>query len=183
MRMFTVLSAIALALIPVGVCHAQQGDPMLQPYGMAPGSMTTHYTPPARDQQGNRVVVNGQIVDMSGRRAAPSSAAANFSGGVAAMGPSSLRQTSLNAVAIGNFVEISGARNSTFVINQRNYGRQTASASIGGSAPAAPQAGATAPQANGWPLLDTQAGQPGAPNSSLIDQYNSGAQSSLAHGR
>lgn len=153
MRMFTALSAIALALVSASVSHAQQGDPMLQPYGMAPGSMTTHYTPPARDQQGNRVVVNGQIVDMSGRRAAPSSPAANFSGGVAAMGPSSLRQTSLNAVAIGNFVEISGARNSTFVINQRNYGRQTASASIGGS--------------GGWLRLAPRPNKPTAGRSSI----------------
>jgi hypothetical protein len=182
MRMFTALSAIALALVSASVSHAQQGDPMLQPYGMAPGSMSTHYTPPARDQQGNRVVVNGQIVDMSGRRAAPSSSAASFSGGVAAMGPSSLRQTTLNAVAIGNFVEISGARNSTFVINQRNYGRQIATASVGGSGGAA-SAGTAPQQANGWPLLDTQDGQPPGPHSSSINQRNSGTQAALTHGR
>lgn len=176
----TLTSAIISAFVMTGASFAQ-ADRMLQPYGMAPDAMTTHYTPPARDNDGNRVIVNGQVIDMSGRRTAPSSQAANFSGGVAAMAPSSLRQTTLNAVAIGNMVEINGARNSTFVINQRNYGRQSASASLGGSGSPAPQpAGHTAAPA-GWPHLTGQ-DQPAGPANNIIGQTNTGYQNAAVSG-
>ena len=104
--------------------NTQQGTPQTQPYGMNAGETSRPYTAPARDENGNRIVINGQVVGSG------TSNPARRSGSIASQGGSTLPSSTLGAagvtaVSIGNSVSINGTYGSTIIINQTNNASQT----------------------------------------------------------
>jgi hypothetical protein len=124
------ICAVAAVMCAGAAASAQNGGhPQTQPWGHTHSSAHEPYKPVSRDSQGNRLIINGRVVDM-GDSASPGS----YNSSVSRPGYSTLSQggtlrrgPSLNAVAIGNSIELTGISNSTLILNQYNYGQQIAS--------------------------------------------------------
>ena len=104
-------------LTPIGAQNPSQGG---QPFRLA-----------TRDENGNRIIINGRPVSASGSTL--SQGGSFGSGGSFAFGTmrstsngTTLSQSTLSAVSIGNSVSINNVRNSTIVINQTNSGEVSA---------------------------------------------------------
>ena len=80
----------------------------------------------ARDQNGTRIVVNGRMIDAGEPASSPQSFARTRQPGMSLSQQGTLGRTTLNAMAVGNNVEISNVRNSVITINQTNNGQQMA---------------------------------------------------------
>ncbi|MBO6797421.1 hypothetical protein [Maricaulis sp.] len=118
------VGALAASMPANAQSNAQQGTPQTQPYGMNAGDASRPYTPPARDENGNRIVINGQVIGSG------TSNPARRSGSIASPGGSTLPNSTLGAagvtaVSIGNSVSINGTFGSTIIINQTNNASQT----------------------------------------------------------
>lgn len=102
------------------------GYPQTQPYGMTAGETSQPYTPPARDENGNRIVINGQVIG-SGQSANPARSPGSLAtrSGTTLPSGGTLSGGGITAVSIGNSVNISDTYASTIIINQTNNGSQT----------------------------------------------------------
>lgn len=123
--------ALALALFAADVA-AQSAVPRWtsQPRGMDGQRVSAPYATPSRDAAGNRIIVNGRRVDLSDDRdVAPGSLAATNPG--VAGGVGRLGQPGATATSIGNNISISRVRNSTIVVEQRNWGQQISTVGAG----------------------------------------------------
>ena len=103
---------------------AQQGAPQTQPYGMTSGEAARPYTPPARDENGNRIIINGQQVGTATNNPARRPGSIASQGGTT-LPSSTLGAGGITAVSIGNSVSITGSYGSTIIINQTNNASQT----------------------------------------------------------
>lgn len=117
------LSALAVSTA-VEAQTGAPGTPQTQPYGMQPGETSQPYAPLTRDENGNRIVINGQVIGSG------TSNPARRSGSLASQGGSTLPNSTLGAagvtaVSIGNSVSINGTYGSTIIINQTNNASQT----------------------------------------------------------
>ena len=119
-----VVGLATMAIIPAA--NAQQRDNRLQGYYAGQGHMYHPYQAKGRDRQGNRIIINGRIVSSEGNATEPKSRAATFSGGVSTHRRNTLRRSTLTNQSIGNNVQITNSWGGTYIINQRNNGRQTA---------------------------------------------------------
>ncbi|MCI5045717.1 MAG: hypothetical protein MRY72_13560 [Aquisalinus sp.] len=112
--------------LSTGAASAQQGgESLLTPYGQDRSAYAQPYQTNKRDPQGTRIIVNGRIIDAGDASGpTPGSFATSYRAGVGSGNGSTLRSTTLNAVSIGNSVELNGISNSVININQRNFGNQ-----------------------------------------------------------
>ena len=94
-----------------------------QPIGMDGKRTSSPYSTPSRDASGTRVIVNGQRLDLSGDRRMSSGGLTGANPGVAS-GIGRLSMPGSTATSVGNNVSISNVRNSTIIIEQRNFGKQ-----------------------------------------------------------
>lgn len=100
------------------------------PIGMDGARASAGYKTPSRDAQGNRIIVNGRRVDLSNDRdIAPGSLASNNPGVAGGIGR--LARPGATATSIGNSISISRVRNSTIVVEQRNWGQQISTVGAG----------------------------------------------------
>lgn len=114
-----------LLLIAMASLTQAQGYPQTQPYGTTHADMATPYEAPQRDAQGNRIVINGRVIDSEdqGTPGRPVTLSNRPASTLAAGG--TLGRPSVTAAAIGNSVSITGVSNSTIIIEQRNQASQT----------------------------------------------------------
>ncbi|WP_306253388.1 hypothetical protein [Parvularcula sp. IMCC14364] len=113
--------------LSAGTASAQNqgGESLLTPYGQTRSAYAEPYQTNKRDPQGTRIIVNGRIIDAGDASGpAPGGLATSYRAGVSSGNGSTLRSTTLNAVSIGNSVELNGINNSVININQRNFGNQ-----------------------------------------------------------
>lgn len=120
-------AATSLAL--VGPAFAQTnsfGAPQTQPYGTTFSQSAQPYQPAGRDENGNRIIINGQLMGSgaSNNPARTRAGLASRSGSTLPMG-GTLSRAGTTAVSIGNSVSISGTMASTIIINQTNNSSQT----------------------------------------------------------
>ena len=133
MRKFVLLAAAALTAFwssspAFAFQTAPAGDSYMTPIGAQSASQGSQpFTLQTRDQDGNRIIINGRPVNGSGSTL--SSGSSMSSGGSFAFGSMSstsrgttLAHNTLSAVSIGNNISINNVRNSTIVINQTNSG-------------------------------------------------------------
>jgi hypothetical protein len=115
-------SSAALAL------QAAPADPYLTPIGASnPSQSGQPFKLQTRDQDGNRIIINGRPVSGSGSTL--SSSGSLNGGGSFAFGTmrstsrgTTLSNNTLSAVSIANNISINNVKNSTIVINQTNNG-------------------------------------------------------------
>lgn len=122
-ELFCAAAAAALLTGSGLAVQAKPADPYLSPIGGTESQMMQPYTVSVRDENGNRIIINGRPVVSDGstlRSAGPMTFGGQRSAG------STLSGSTLGAVAIGNSVSITDARNSFIVINQTNTGSVTA---------------------------------------------------------
>lgn len=147
MRKFLLSAASALVAVfatsEAFALQAAPADTFLTPMGMSsPTQANQPFKLATRDSNGNRIIINGRPVSAGGSTL---SAPGSFGFGTMrrASQTSTLGQSTLNAVSIGNSISINNVRNSTIVITQTNNAE--VSAQINGTAPAndnsAPQQG------------------------------------------
>lgn len=123
-RLFIMVSLFALT--GIGTASAQTaGVPQTDPYGYSPGETARPYEAPARDENGNRIVINGQLIGSGTSNPARSGGSLASRGGSTLPSGGTLGGASINAVSIGNSVNIQETYNSTIIINQTNNANQT----------------------------------------------------------
>ena len=103
-------------MTPIGAQNASQGS---EPYRLQ-----------TRDQDGNRIIINGRPVNGSGSTLSSGTTTSNTNGFAFGSMSSTSRGTTLayntlSAVSIANSISINNVRNSTIVINQTNSGDVT----------------------------------------------------------
>ena len=109
--------------------YAQDGHVQTQPWGFERGQQYAPYEAASRGQSGNRLIVNGRVIDL-GDSGSPSSHMSTTlnrrststlpTNGTLQHGPT------LNSVALGNSIDLRGISNSTLILNQYNFGTQSA---------------------------------------------------------
>lgn len=127
-KSYLVLAGIVSGLVVTASANAQAGHPQTQPWGYDAGQQYRPYEAARRDSGGNRIIINGRVVDL-GDSASPGSYNSSLSQPKSTQfsrsGPINYG-TTLNAVAIGNSIDLRGISNSTLILNQYNYGQQIA---------------------------------------------------------
>jgi len=136
MRKFLLSAASALVAVFAAsdalAFQAAPADTYLTPLGMSnPSQASQPFQLNTRDQNGNRIIINGRPVSSGGSTL---SAPGSFGFGTMrrASQSSTLGQSTLSAVSIGNSISINNVRNSTIVITQTNTG--DVSAQVGANA-------------------------------------------------
>lgn len=119
------LSAVCLGLGAMCVseaaaAQAAPADGYLTPIGARnPSQAMEPFRLATRDQDGNRIIINGRPVSTGGSTLSPGGSFA-FGTMRSASSGSTLAQTTLSAVSIGNSVSINNVKHSTIVITQTN---------------------------------------------------------------
>lgn len=129
MRLYILGSCAGLALnagFAAGVDAQSQGTPQTQPFGQTHSNWTQPYQAPGRDENGNRIVINGQQVGSGAANPARRGGTLATQNGSTLPSGSTLSGTgSTTAVSIGNSVSIANTFGSTIIINQTNNADQT----------------------------------------------------------
>lgn len=124
-RLYYIGAVSALALTPAAQAQNQAGYPETRPWGQEAGESARPYEAPKRDAQGNRIVINGRVIDAGDSSASrPQGVMSNRRGSTLPQG-GTLARSGVTAVSIGNNVNISGTVGSTIIINQTNEADQT----------------------------------------------------------
>lgn len=114
----SVFAAPALAL------QAAPADPFQAPIGARSESdMMKPFTIGVRDENGNRIIINGRAVQAGGSTLAQPGSFGRTSNSM--MG-STLGRSTLTATAVGNSISINNVRNSFIMIEQSNTGEVSA---------------------------------------------------------
>lgn len=109
--------------------QTSDGHVQTQPWGFERGAQTSPYQAASRGQTGNRVIINGRVVDLgdSGSPSSHQSTALNRRSTSTLPSNGTLRHgPTVNSVAIGNSIDLRGISNSTLILNQYNFGTQSA---------------------------------------------------------
>lgn len=126
-RLYYIGAAAGLILTSASQAQVtgQTGYPETRPYGQEAGDGSQPYKAPGRDANGNRIIINGQVIDGStGNGGRPQGILSNRTGTTLPSG-GTLARSGVTAVSIGNSVNISGTIGSTIIINQTNEADQT----------------------------------------------------------
>ncbi len=125
MRLYILGSCAGLAL-NAGAGAQTEGTPQTQPYGQPSTGWSQPYQAPARDENGNRIVINGQQIGSGASNPARRGGTlATQNGSTLPSGSTLMGQGSTTAVSIGNSVSIANTFGSTIIINQTNNADQT----------------------------------------------------------
>ena len=130
--LFWCLFALVAISWPFSAAMAQSEMPRwtTQNIGMDGERRSTPYSTPSRDAAGTRVIVNGQRLDVARSRSSSSGNLTGSNPGVV-NGFGQLSKPGSTATSVGNNVSISNVRNSTIIIEQRNFGQQISTIGTG----------------------------------------------------
>ncbi len=114
----TICLAAFCAVPSTALAQAAPADSYQVPMGArAESDMMRPFTIGVRDENGNRIIINGRPVSAGGSTlAAPGS----FGSTSRSVPGSTLGRSTLSAVSIGNSITINNVRNSVIMIDQRN---------------------------------------------------------------
>ena len=128
LALFIISTAASIAVSAPGAAQsAGVGQPQTQPFGTTFSESARPYQAAARDENGNRIVINGRQIGAGSGLINPAHSHTSLAsrGGTTLARGGTLGQAGTTAASIGNSVSISGTVASTIIINQTNNSSQT----------------------------------------------------------
>ena len=128
-KLLITLTSFSWGIMINAYAQSSEGHIQTQPWGYEYGEQNGHYEAASRGQSGNRLIVNGRVVDLGDSGSPSTHQSSVFNSATSSGLPMNVtlgHGTTLNSVAIGNSIDLRGISNSTLILNQYNFGTQSA---------------------------------------------------------